>query len=530
MAMLLALAVSAEALVFTEDVMDEDGNVIQRGGVIVDNPYAALYSEFFTDDKYPDDFAGVWVEDGKTMYVFALVEGTDASKYEAVLGDYVGQYRFEYLPYSYNTLMHMRDVVFKRLNDIMTFAGVGVSDNKIYFDVWVDEAEENGRVAQAMLDIKNEENLPDGIENAFVVECGVMLAVADEDAVLDNEPIPLGTFTVLHSLYNRGMMYEEIFFGNITNNVIHVSETRLYDNGIDNEITGYEVLSDGTLEGDAALELFLQNREIRPGTQIELYMSPYEPVTEPADGEVGYEFGIERIVFGGMSELSTEDYRRLFDYFNCGNVYAQDRLVQLEHEFNADGELIVNRVELEPQDYLYSFDWLTVLYTEPGDGNSVTIVLGKTWGAGDVSAFIVELPDAGDIATPDDGTDGGRAAGDLYRSSRTIEPGTPVKLIFRSEEPAIAPPVINAGDVYGLMFYEGALDYPVSEMEAIVDALNDGLMAQGARGPMFRLTSERTVERLAETPAPSAPATGMTLAILPIIPALAALAISKNRR
>lgn len=189
--MLLTLAVSAEALVFTEDVTDEDGNIIQRGGVIVDNPYAVLYSEFFTDGKYPDDFAGVWVEDGETMYVFALVEGTDASKYEAVLGDYVGQYRFEYMPYSYNTLIHMRDVVFERLKDIMSGAGVGQTDNRIRFDVWVDEAEENGRIAQAMLDVKNEENLPDGIENAFMVEYGIMYATAEEecdeliDAVVD---------------------------------------------------------------------------------------------------------------------------------------------------------------------------------------------------------------------------------------------------------------------------------------------------------------------------------------------------------
>ena len=48
-----------------------------------------------------------------------------------------------------------------------------------------DEAEENGSIAQAMLDIKNEENLPDGIENAFTVEYGVMIDVTDDLAIED---------------------------------------------------------------------------------------------------------------------------------------------------------------------------------------------------------------------------------------------------------------------------------------------------------------------------------------------------------
>ena len=188
--MLFALAVTSAAVYLDvseeEDVVDENGNIIHiGGGIIIDNPYSALYAEFFTDGKYPDDFAGVWVENNERMYVFALVEGTDASKYEAVLGDYAGQYRFEYLPYSYNTLIHMRDVVFDRLGDIMSSAGVYQEKNKIGFAVRVEAEEENGRVAQAMLDIKNEENLPDGIENAFTVEYGVMIDVTDDLAFED---------------------------------------------------------------------------------------------------------------------------------------------------------------------------------------------------------------------------------------------------------------------------------------------------------------------------------------------------------
>lgn len=185
--MLFALAVPTAALVMTADTIDpETGEVIPGHAVIGDDPYSVLYSEFFPDGNRPDDFAGIWVnydENGKEFYTFALVEGTDASKYEAVLGDYAGQYRFEYLPYSYNTLLHVRDVVFERVYDIMSGAGVYESENKIHFDVRVNKDEENGRIAQAMLDVKNEENLPDGIESAFVIEYGVIIvpAIAFED-------------------------------------------------------------------------------------------------------------------------------------------------------------------------------------------------------------------------------------------------------------------------------------------------------------------------------------------------------------
>lgn len=182
--MLLALAAPVAAVYFDvaeeEDIMDENGNIIHRGGIIVDNPYAAMYAAFFADGKYPDDFAGAWVEPDQTTYVFALVDGADASKYEAVLGDYAGQYRFEYFPYSYNTLLHMRDVVFERLIDIMSGAGVYQDENRIHFDIWIDESEENGRIAQAMLDVKNEEGLPDGIENAFTIEYGVYIDVTED--------------------------------------------------------------------------------------------------------------------------------------------------------------------------------------------------------------------------------------------------------------------------------------------------------------------------------------------------------------
>ena len=186
LAMLFALAVQTAALTMENDSYDPETGEIIPGGVVIDNPYAELYAKFFTDGKYPDDFAGVWVENGGSFYVFALVEGTDASKYEAVLGEYEGQYRFEYMSYSRNMLSHMRDVVFDRLKDIMSAGGVSEMENIIFFDVRVDESEENGRIAQAMLDVKNEEGLPDGIENAFVVNYGVIITAVEDLAFEDD--------------------------------------------------------------------------------------------------------------------------------------------------------------------------------------------------------------------------------------------------------------------------------------------------------------------------------------------------------
>ena len=178
--LLFALAVPTVAILMSGGYVDPDTGEFVDGEIIVDNPYAALWVEFFEDGKYPDDFAGVWVENGGATYVFALVEGTDSSKYEAVLEGYAGRYRFVYMPYSYNTLSHMRDVVFERLNEIMSTAGVHQDENKIHFEVGVSEEEENGRIAQAMLDVKNEENLPDGIENAFRIDYGVGFVILDD--------------------------------------------------------------------------------------------------------------------------------------------------------------------------------------------------------------------------------------------------------------------------------------------------------------------------------------------------------------
>lgn len=513
--MLLTLAVSAEALVFTEDVTDEDGNVIQSGGVIIDNPYAVLYSEFFTDGKYPDDFAGVWVEDGKPMYVFALVEGTDASKYEAVLGDYVGQYRFEYMPYSYNTLIHMRDVVYERLKDIMSGAGVYEMENRIRFDVWVDEAEENGRIAQAMLDVKNEENLPDGIENAFVIEYGIMYATAEEDADLDNEPIPLGTFTVLHSLYNRGMANLEMYLmregDGDWSNIFCV----YMDDSLDGDewVPSCQVTSDGSADGDAAKKLFETTREIKPGTTVALYADPTapEPFYTYSESE-GYESIFRRTIskmsFGSLwRDPDPEHIASVYSQLNECVIYAQDRRVQFEYEV-VDGEIFVTRVEHESfENEIKWLNGLWVLYSEQ-NGDNLTLVLG---------AFRESsLETVAYLASAENWKSYVPNVGDLVSVLPSVNVFAPTGQ-FRIEDLKIE----NSD--------EFDMDKELDKGQ-VIDRLNERLMSESARGPMFTLTSAGAVKRLSETPAPSAPATGVTLAVLPMTTALAALAISKKRR
>ena len=64
----------------------------------------------------------------------------------------------------------------------MSGAGASEKGNVVFFWVRVDEETESGRIAAAMKAVKEENNLPDGIENAFTVEYGVNVKpVAEEE-------------------------------------------------------------------------------------------------------------------------------------------------------------------------------------------------------------------------------------------------------------------------------------------------------------------------------------------------------------
>ena len=199
--MLFALAIPTAALVFENDVIDaETGEVTMGGGIVIDNPYAKLYVDFFPNGAYPDDFAGVWVENGGGFYVFGLVEGTDSSKYEAVLGEYAGQYRFEYRKYSYNFLKSIKNDISDALREELEVYGWGIYEDKnvIFYDTASADAEAYAALERAIqkvaaargIAIENdvaelEESGPyveaDAVDIAFTVEdspkTGVVIAV-----------------------------------------------------------------------------------------------------------------------------------------------------------------------------------------------------------------------------------------------------------------------------------------------------------------------------------------------------------------
>lgn len=133
------------------------------------NPY--IYSD--SGEIIRDDFAGAWVDpENEHYFYFALTPDADIDFYRNILEER-DDYELVTLKYSLKTLLHMRDVVFDRCKDIMSGTGVFEDENLIDFEVHVSEEEENGRIAAEMLKIKNEENLPDGIENAFKVTYGI---------------------------------------------------------------------------------------------------------------------------------------------------------------------------------------------------------------------------------------------------------------------------------------------------------------------------------------------------------------------
>lgn len=158
------------------------------------NAWTIIYGNVFGEDGeiIRDDYAGAWIEPGKEDYFYiALTSDADRAYYEKLLAGRT-DYEFVTLKYSLKTLRHMRDEVMERCRDLFGGAGVYEQKNIIGFDLKVSKEEENGRIAAAMKAIKEEENLPDGIENAFEISYGVMIVDAVEDI-----PVPTAARIIL---------------------------------------------------------------------------------------------------------------------------------------------------------------------------------------------------------------------------------------------------------------------------------------------------------------------------------------------
>lgn len=181
-AIALAAASAMSVAASAAPVPNENGVEEKPDYEVIDNAWTILYRAVFGDGGViiRDDYAGAWVEPGKEDYYYiALTPDADRDFYESLLAGRT-DYEFVTLNYSLKALRHMQDVVFDRCKDIMSGAGVSEDENVIKFDVHVSEEEENGRIAAAMKAVKEEENLPDGIENAFEVAYGVWIDTVDD--------------------------------------------------------------------------------------------------------------------------------------------------------------------------------------------------------------------------------------------------------------------------------------------------------------------------------------------------------------
>ncbi len=182
LAIALAAVSAVSAAASAVPVPNENGvDEISEDEAVV-NAWTIIYGHVFGEGGkiIRDDYAGAWVEPGKEDYFYiAITPDADRAYYENLLAGRT-DYEFVTLKYSLKTLRHMRDEVMERCRELFGGAGVYEQKNVIGFDLKVSKEEENGRIAAAMKAVKEEENLPDGIENAFEIRYGMMIEAVDD--------------------------------------------------------------------------------------------------------------------------------------------------------------------------------------------------------------------------------------------------------------------------------------------------------------------------------------------------------------
>lgn len=146
--------------------------------------YQILYNAVYDKNNRPmrDDFAGAWYDQDQKVLVVAVTEDGDMNFYRELLKDYDNA-EFVTHKYSLKALRTLQDKVFDKLLDIMSGAGVDESENILDFMVRIDAEEARPLILQAMTEVKNEYGFPDGIENAFTVEYGIVTETDEAIAV-----------------------------------------------------------------------------------------------------------------------------------------------------------------------------------------------------------------------------------------------------------------------------------------------------------------------------------------------------------
>lgn len=295
-------------------------------------------------------------------------------------------------------------------------------------------------------------------------------AFADELAAED-ELTERGPYVALASQCNSGMMYTDIYFG--TADPLTVGHVRIYDGE-------YEVVSDGTAEGDAAYEYYEETQQISVGTRVMFLIDGMAPTDGLilAENQISIS-GVKKIVLSGQAEVSEEDCAAMFGALNNCEYYSWDALIQFRYSLDG-GKLTSEIYTLEPQDYLNRIDGLTVEKCEV-DGSALKLGLRKP----DGGELEIGISDFENLASPNDGTSEGQAASERYREGQVIKEETVINLVLRGSDLSKANLNSIDQDLWGIMFCEGS-DAP--------------------------------------------PKTGLSLCTLPVVAALAAIAVAKKKK
>lgn len=151
--------------------------------------YQVLYNAVYDKNDRPmrDDFAGSWYSQASKNQVVAVTEDGDMNFYRNLLKDF-DNVEFVTCKYSLKALCILQDVVWDRLCEIMSAAGVMVMTNTVDFLVSVPKEEGRQRIVQLIQDVRAEFNLPEGIENAITVEHGFVEPATEDDEISVNRP------------------------------------------------------------------------------------------------------------------------------------------------------------------------------------------------------------------------------------------------------------------------------------------------------------------------------------------------------
>lgn len=332
---------------------------------------------------------------------------------------------------------------------------------------------------------------------------------APVETEVQTEPVRLGTFTVLHAQYNRGMGDLNMFLMREGDGDISPIFEVDMNFPSDGELLPCEALSDGSSDGDAAKVLFETSHEIKPGTMVVLFADPVYPdpyfYSENTLCNYIADKHISQIRFGSLwRNPDPEHIAGVYAQLNACDIIAQDRKVQFEYSV-VDGEIKVERIELEPEEYLPRNDGLTVFYAK-FNGNSAELLIGGYYDGKPIGYYINA-----------ENTD------DIAMSQEDLKDGAVVDIIFRYDI-GWGQLIHDGSKIWGIRPNADESPLTGSEYAEVLGALNGYLRDWSQSMPQFAVNPSGAMA----ADAPSAPETGVTFALFPaMVAALTACVFKK---